>query len=84
MKLSPNWKTNHARYSVKVLALGAAVTTAWMGVPDDLKHALPGWLPTAVACSIFVLGLLGAYLAQPSLNGDDATTTGGNDAANHS
>jgi hypothetical protein len=83
MKLSPNWKTQHKRYSVQALAIGATLTAAWNLVPAELRTDLPSWAPRALAGAIFVFGLIGTYLAQPSLNGDDATQ-GEGDAADHS
>jgi hypothetical protein len=74
MNLSQNWKTQHQRYSVKALAVGAVLTVAWNLVPHELREAFPEWAPRAIGAAIFVFGLIGTYLAQPGLAGNALPT----------
>lgn len=64
--LSPNWAKAHKRYSVWALALSTAMQGMWAAVDHP-----PLWAILLANAVIGGLGLIGAYLAQPNVTGDD-------------
>jgi len=46
------------------MAASAVVLGAWEGMPDELRHALPRWLPHSVAIALLVLGIAGRLVKQ--------------------
>lgn len=66
MTLSPNWKTTYKRYSVWALAGSTFLQVVWSVAPAGM----PLWAILAVNGVIGGLGLIGSYLAQPSVTGD--------------
>ncbi len=62
MKLSPAWRKAHRRYSVWALAATGFLQGIWAAVPYA-----PMWVVIIVQLAIATLGIVGAYLAQPSL-----------------
>jgi Na+/proline symporter len=70
MKRVPYWRKAHKRHSVRAMIAGAvvsAVGAAWASLPDALVDRLPMWVVLCVPTAIFVLGLIGAYMHQSSL-----------------
>ncbi|SDV49176.1 DUF7940 domain-containing protein [Chitinasiproducens palmae] len=65
----PAWRARIAgRWSVKLMAVGAAFTAAWAGVTAaGLTATFPAWFASAVAGIIFACGLGAAFLHQPNL-----------------
>lgn len=66
MALSPNWRTAHKRYSFWALGAATLLQAVWSVAPAWT----PPWLIITVNGVIGGLGLIGTYLAQPSVNGD--------------
>jgi hypothetical protein len=62
MKLSPNWRKAHRRYSVWALAASGFLQGVWASIPNA-----PLWVVVSVQSLIAALGLLGAYLAQSNI-----------------
>lgn len=65
MTLSPNWRTNHKRYAVWALVASTALQVIWSVVQNP-----PLWAVLSANALIGGLGLIGSYLAQPSVTGD--------------
>ncbi|TCK43969.1 hypothetical protein B0G84_2317 [Paraburkholderia sp. BL8N3] len=70
MILSPNWAKTHKRYSVWALAASTAIQVLWAAVQDP-----PLWAVLLANGVIGGLGLIGAYLAQPSVTGENDADT---------
>jgi hypothetical protein len=64
MTLVAEWKTAWRWFSVQSMAASAVVLGAWDSVPDELRHALPRWLPHGVAIALLVLGVAGRLVKQ--------------------
>jgi hypothetical protein len=60
--ISPNWRKTHKRYSVWALAASGFLQGVWTAIPYA-----PMWLVISVQLVIALLGIVGAYLAQPCL-----------------
>lgn len=70
MTLSPTWQTAHKRYSVIALAAATFLQVVWSIAPAGM----PLWVILAANGAIGGLGLIGSYLAQPSVTGDATTS----------
>jgi|GEM_PF-2179944 len=55
----------HRYWSVRLSALGAAVSAAWMSLPADARAAMPGsqWISLA----LFLAIVLARVIGQPSI-----------------
>ena len=64
MTLVDEWKLAWRWFSVQSMAASAVVLGAWDSVPEELRHALPRWLPHSVAIALLVLGIAGRLVKQ--------------------
>lgn len=70
MKLVSYWRKAHRRNSVRALILSTAVSFVggiWSALPQALIDGLPTWVVLSVPCAISAIGLVLAYVSQPSL-----------------
>ncbi len=59
MKLVPNWRGSLRWASIQLAGLGAALSVAWLAVPEDLKASFPAWAQDILALLIFVGVIVG-------------------------
>lgn len=64
--LSPAWRKAHRRYSVWALTASAVIPNMWATIGDP-----PLWGVLVANAVIGGLGLIGAYLAQPNVTGEE-------------
>lgn len=64
MRLVEEWRGAWRWFSVQAMAAAALVQAVWVGLPDDLKQHLPGWLVTALSLGLLAAGIWGRLLRQ--------------------
>lgn len=65
MKLIPDWKDFWRWHSTHIAALAAAMPSAWVMMPDDLKGYVPvEWMPY-IGGVMFMAFLIGRLRDQP-------------------
>lgn len=70
MKLVDDAATLWKRWSSRIAALQVVTVPFWLGLPDDWKAAVPGWV-LALTVAVFGAAFLTAQaVKQPSLNPD--------------
>lgn len=77
MKIDPEWRQAWRWLSVHAMALGFAVSAAWVAIPDDLRAAVPGWSAASLTGVLMVLGIVGRLVKQPHKTATDDTDGAG-------
>jgi hypothetical protein len=67
MKLIPNWRKAWRMFSVQAQTIALALTGAWQAVPEDIRTAVPGWVPLTMLGLILVGGIVGRLIEQPKV-----------------
>lgn len=65
MNLIPNWRKAWRMFSVQAQSLALACIPAWQAVPEDIRTAVPRWLPLVLLGVILVGGIVGRLIDQP-------------------
>lgn len=64
MRLVEEWHQAWRWFSVQSMAISVVLLGAWQAVPDELRAALPRWLPHWLAIALLVLGIAGRLVDQ--------------------
>ncbi len=64
MTLVDEWKTAWRWFSVQSMAISVVLLGAWQALPDELRAALPPWLPHWLAIALLALGIAGRLIKQ--------------------
>lgn len=78
-ELIPDWKKAWRFWSMRLAALGTAITSllilwpdaalqAWNLLPQDLKSVLPERMVPIIGVGIFILSMVARVINQPKLN----------------
>ena len=63
-RLVDDWKYLHRFFSVRLVALGSALLTAWQMMPDKVVDLLPHWIPVAAAYLTLISIAVGVAVKQ--------------------
>ena len=69
MKLIPEWKRCFRMFSVQSMWLAVAIQTTWIGLPADMREAIPQPWVVALTVVVLVLGFIGRLVDQPKVRG---------------
>jgi len=64
IELVEDWRRAHRWLSVRLMALGVALQSAWPLVPDDVKSHLPSWLFSSLSIGILIAAVAGRLVQQ--------------------
>jgi hypothetical protein len=64
MRLVHNWYCCHRWLSMRFLAAGVALQTAFIAMPEELRLALPDWVTRTMAIALLVCAVLGRLVDQ--------------------
>jgi hypothetical protein len=59
-RLIANWRAAHKFWSVRISALGAAMSAAWVALPADTRAAIPGaqWIGLVLFAAVVISRLI--------------------------
>lgn len=66
-RLVSEWRKAHHWLSIRIAGAGAAFLLAWPVLPDEMKAALPTWLPTVGAAAVLLGAMAGRIKKQANL-----------------
>lgn len=63
-RLVKDWRRAHRWLSMRFLGVAAALQTAFMAMPDDLREAIPDHYKHGIALALLVCAVLGRLVDQ--------------------
>lgn len=64
LRLVDDWRRAWRWFSVNCMALALVIQSAWAGMPEDMKSAIPSDWVSAVSITAMALGILGRLIKQ--------------------
>lgn len=63
-KLIKGWKQSWKRFSVQALAASAAISGAYLSIPEEVRALIPAEVTLGITGAVAVLGAIGSLIDQ--------------------